>query len=65
MGICQGGQLLRRGFKDKKSSKEVHEGICDEHQGGSKIFKQLTSLSYYWPIVEADASSLDTPFYTP
>lgn len=35
--------------------KEVHSG--DEHQDGSRLFKQLIHLGYYWATMEANAAS--------
>lgn len=40
-----------------KSSKEVYLGVCKEHKGASKIYKQLISMVYYWPTMEVDATS--------
>lgn len=37
--------------------KEVHIGDCGEHQGGSRLFKKILELGYYWPTLEADSLS--------
>lgn len=36
---------------------EVHSGECGEHQGGSRLAKQIMHLEYYWPTMEADIVS--------
>lgn len=38
-----------------KVLKEVHSKDCDEHWGGSRLFKKIMHLGYYWPTMEADA----------
>ncbi|KAF7822059.1 Gypsy retrotransposon integrase-like protein 1 [Senna tora] len=34
--------------------KEVHQGVCGEHQGARKLYEELMRLGYYWPTMEAD-----------
>lgn len=40
-----------------KVLREVHFGCCGEHQGCSRLFKQIFHLGYYWRTIEADAMS--------
>lgn len=37
--------------------KEVRSGDCSEREGGSRLFKKILHLGYYWPTVGADALS--------
>lgn len=63
----EGGLLVRRGFNQEtlpclavyevmRVFKKDHLGVYSEHQGGSKLFKQLINLDYYWPTLEVDAT---------
>lgn len=64
--FVEGGLLFRKGLNqvplrciagDEVTTvlKEVHSGDCGEHQGGSKLFKKILQLGYYWPTMEADS----------
>lgn len=59
--IVEEDLLLRRGFNQAPMRyppgnemtmviKKVHFKDCCEHQGGTKLSKQLIHLGYYWPI---------------
>lgn len=37
--------------------REIHSGECDEHQGYSRLAKQIMHLGYYWPTMEANSLS--------
>ncbi|OMO98613.1 reverse transcriptase [Corchorus capsularis] len=36
---------------------ETHGGTSGAHEGGLKLYKKLIDLGYYWPTMEADATS--------
>lgn len=55
--------MVKRGFNqaplrciagDKLSRvlKEVHAEDCDEQKGGSRLYKQVIHLGYYWMVTE-------------
>ncbi|KAL8124751.1 uncharacterized protein LOC141718820 [Apium graveolens] len=35
--------------------REVHEGICGNHSGGSSLAQKILRQGYYWPIMKKDA----------
>lgn len=68
MIFVEEGHLFRRGFKQAplrciKGNKvtrvlqKVHVGACGEHQEGLRLYQQISRLGYYWPTMEADATS--------
>lgn len=52
-GFNQAPLRILTGDKVARVLEEVHSRACGEHQWGSRLFKQLTNLGYYWPIDEA------------
>lgn len=59
------GQLFRGGFNQRwiggsevtKVLQEIHARHYGEHQWGSKVYQQTLHLGYYWPTLEAGATS--------
>ena len=58
--------LYRRGFNTpllrcvdgeecKYILREVHEGICGNHSGGSSLAQKILRQGYYWPTLKKDA----------
>lgn len=37
--------------------KQIHLGDCSKDQGGLVLFRQITHLGYYWPIMKPDVQS--------
>ena len=37
--------------------REVHEGICGNHSGGSSLAQNILRQGYYWPTLKKDALS--------
>lgn len=35
--------------------REVHEGICGNHSGGSSLAQKILRQGYYWPTLKRDA----------
>ena len=60
------GSLYRRGFNSPLLKcisgdecnyilREVHEGICGNHTGGSSLAQKILRQGYYWPTIKNDA----------
>lgn len=65
----EGGHLLRKGFNQPplrciagdeltKVLREVHVGDYWERQDGSRLYKQIIHLGFYWLTKEADVTFL-------
>jgi hypothetical protein len=63
------GQLYKRGYlrpwlkyiqeeKAKELLAEIHEGICESHQGAKTLAKCVLHAGYHWPIIHQDVTSL-------
>ncbi|XP_017227902.2 uncharacterized protein LOC108203469 [Daucus carota subsp. sativus] len=60
------GSLYKRGFNQPLLKciggdecnyilREVHEGICGNHSGGSSLAQKILRQGYYWPTLKEDA----------